>query len=472
MLFFDSMTRDLHFSATLSYLKIHLYADTTHEFFMTRIRTFLIASLIGFASASIAQTFTLEQCIVHALSHNSGFASEQLEKQKQELSLKQSHSAYLPTLNGQAEHNYNQGRSYDLATNDYSENSFQSGSMGLSAGADLFKGFQRKYTISLQEHLLDLQVSQLEIAQNKLALAVADAYMQALFANESAKSTQLQLDITANELGKMRVLADAGVRPKSDILRMQAQEESERADLLYQQGQEAGSLLRLQQLMEFKADSTVTERFLIVTNLDGDVGVRLLSADSALAGADNLPEIVATDARIRSAQEQVKISKSYRSPQLSAHAYYGTLYSTLNEDPIGSQIGNSRNAQLGVRLTVPIFNQFQNRTAVAQTKISVLQAENAKTETLKDLHNRVESTYLDAVSALNRLEAAQKSADFYTESFRMSQVQLEAGALSATDFNTEKTALSAAETKLIRLKFELLYHRLMLNYFATGTITL
>jgi len=344
---------------------------------MNRHRTRLIAAFLFIAISTSAQTYSLEQCIEYALAHNSGFASSQLDKQKQDLVLQQAKSRYLPTLNGQAEHNFNQGRSYDLATNNYSESSFQSGSMGLTAGADLFKGFERKYTINLHQYQRDMQMSQIEIAKNKLALDVADAYMQTLFAKESAGSAQLQLDITSNELSKMQVLADAGVRRKADILRMQAQQESERAELLFQQGQESASLLRLQQMMQFTADSVSTEGFGIVTTLDITALPVLLPADSAFAGAKNLPEFASADFRIRSAQELVNISKSYRSPQLSAHAYYGTLYSTNNVDPIGSQIGNSRNAQIGLRLTVPIFNQYQTRTSISRSKIDVLQAENA-----------------------------------------------------------------------------------------------
>lgn len=438
---------------------------------MNRLSTTIIATIL-FSAAASAQTYSLPQCIDYALAHNSGFAATQQEKQKQELSVQQARASYLPTLNGQAEHNFNQGRSLDVTTNEYSEKSFQNGLAGLTAGAELFKGFQRKYNNSLQQHQLDLQMSQIEIARNQLALDVADAYMQALFAIESAASAQLQLDITSAEVAKMQVLADAGVRRKADILRLQAQLESERAELLYQQGQTEGYLLRLKQLMEFKADTAATASFGIVTALESATVPVLLPADSAFAGAKTLPELTAADMRIRSAEEQVNISKSYRSPQLSAHAYYGMQYSTLATDPIGTQIGNNRTAQFGMRLTVPIFNQYQTKTAIARTKIDVLQAQSAKVETEKDLRNRIQSTYLNAAAAQKRLDAAQKSADFYTESFRIAQAQLEAGAINALDFGTEKTALAAAQARVISIKYELLYHSLMLNYFATGTITL
>ncbi len=439
--------------------------------YMNRFATTLITTIFLSASAS-AQIYSLPQCIDYALAHNTGYASAQLEKQKQELTVQQARASYLPTLSGQAEHNFNQGRSLDVTTNEYSEKSYQNGSAGLVAGADLFKGFQRRYNSSLQQHQLDLQMSQIEIARNQLALDVADAYMQALFATESAASAQLQLDITSAEVAKMQVLADAGVRRKADILRLQAQLESERAELLYQQGQSEGYLLRLKQLMEFKADTAATAPFGIVTALESATVPVLLPADSAFAGAKTLPELVAADMRIRSAEEQVNISKSYRSPQLSAHASYGMQYSTRDADPIGTQMGNNRNAQFGVRLTVPIFNQYQTKTAISRSQIDVLQAQSAKVETEKDLRNRIQSTYLNAKAAQQRLDAAQKSADFYAESFRIAQAQLEAGAVNALDFSNEKTALAVAQARVISIRYELLYHSLMLNYFATGTVSL
>lgn len=438
-----------------------------------RLGVVLIGSFLFSVSGFGQQTWTMQKCIEYALQHNSGFLSESLETQRTANSITRAKGNYLPSVNGNAEHFYNTGKQWNYASESYEQENFQSGSLGIGAEVDIFKGFRNKYDLQIQKFLHDMQVSNVEASRNMLALSVAQAYMQNLYSMEYVASAENQIAITQAELDKVKAQVESGIKTKADLLRLRAQMESERSELVYQEGQSVIAKLKLMQLMEFTPDSVQTvENFTINTQIpDAELPV-LVTADSIYEAAKQLPEIAAAQYRLESAREQVAFSKSMYSPELKAQASYGTSYSSLADNSIGNQIGNNHGASIGVKLSIPIFNKYQTKTAVANSKIDYLQAEKNIVETEKSIRFQVENAYQDALTAKKRYDVENQSVAFYEESFRFAQAQLDAGTITALDFNTEKTALAAAQTKLIKARYELLYYTLMLNYFTTGTVNL
>jgi len=436
-------------------------------------RIIFLSGILLFSPVFGQETWTLNSCIEYALQHNSSFLSKSLETERTKQNIEQAKGNYLPSVNGVADHTFSTGKQWDYVSESYTQEHSQRGNVGISAEVDIFKGLRNKYNLQIQKYEHNAQLSNVEANRNALALSVAQAYMQNLYSTEYVAAAENQIAITQGELDKVEAQVESGVKTKADLLRLRAQMESERSELVYQQGQSVVAKLKLMQLMEFAPDSMHTvESFTINTEIpDAEVPI-LVSSDSIYKAAKQLPEITVAQHQLESAREHIAFSKSMYSPELKAQAYYGTAYSSLAENSIGNQIGNNHGANVGLKLTIPIFNKYQTKTAVAHSKIDYLQAEKNIVETEKSLRFQIENAYQDALTAQKRFQVEKQSVAFYEESFRFAQAQLQAGTITALDFNAEKTALAAAQTKLIKARYELLYHTLMLNYFASGEIKL
>src|SRR5690554_4675268 len=100
---------------------------------MVRILTRWTLLLLLFASHSQAMAQrTLQECMAIALDNNSMLRQHEISLKRQAIDHAQSRLNLLPTISANLSHSYSQGRSVDPTTNQFVENTFGSGSQGLS----------------------------------------------------------------------------------------------------------------------------------------------------------------------------------------------------------------------------------------------------------------------------------------------------------------------------------------------------
>src|SRR5512133_1288370 len=95
------------------------------------------------AVLSQAKEWSLEECIRYAIYNNIQIKQQALQTRYQENTLAQSKLNLLPTINGQATHNYSFGRALDETTYQYTDQqNVQSNNFYLGGSLNLFSGFQ------------------------------------------------------------------------------------------------------------------------------------------------------------------------------------------------------------------------------------------------------------------------------------------------------------------------------------------
>ena len=88
----------------------------------------ILILMIAFFSASSGfirsqeKVWTLEECIKYAIDNNIQIKQQILQTRFQENTLEQSKLNLLPSLNGQASHNYSFGRALDETTYEFTDN--------------------------------------------------------------------------------------------------------------------------------------------------------------------------------------------------------------------------------------------------------------------------------------------------------------------------------------------------------------
>jgi outer membrane protein len=260
---------------------------------------FILLVLAGFAVPVSGQTdpidptqpLTLEQCIQYAQAHNIQVKQSDLNLQLQNATLLQSKGNVLPSLNANASHTYNFGRTIDPFTNEFATNKVVSDNFSISGSLTLFSGLQNFNTI-LQNNYNYLSAKyDLDKMKNDIALSVATNYLQILFSQELVKIAQAQVDITKQQLDRTQKLVDAGALPKGNLYDVQAQLSSEELALVNAQNQYDLSLLNLQQLLELQTPVSIMK-----PDLSSPGEVMLTSTPSQIfnIAVNNLPEIKST----------------------------------------------------------------------------------------------------------------------------------------------------------------------------------
>jgi outer membrane protein len=220
----------------------------------------------------------------------------------------------------------------------------------------------------------------------------------------------------------------------------------------------------------------------------------------------NLPEIQQGELQIRQSELGEKIAGAGLQPTLSAYGNVNTVYSQSGKDirvtedfntvPIGftkdglepvlqpqpvtiisdkafgSQLTDNLGQQVGVSLSVPIFNGYRNRTALENarlnTQISELTLENTKNQ----LRNDVTTAYTNLKAAKSRYDAALLNTEAQQLSFDFSQKRFNAGVMNSVELLTAKNLWNQAQVQTLNAKYEYVFRALIIDFYKGNQLKL
>ena len=464
----------------------------------------LVCFLSGAAIAQERLVWSLEDCVEYALEHNLRVQQQRLNIRVAEQNVQQSRADRFPSLNASSSHNYNWGRTLDPITNEFVTERVQTNNFGVNTGMVLFGGFQLRNSIARDQYDLEATRYNVQTMENDISLAVASAYLQILFAKELVEVAENQLDITRQQVDRTRKLVDAGTLARGSLLTIQAQEASEELQLVNAENQLRIAYLDLMQLLDLREDVDfaieVPEIDIVYSETVDYSPMQLYSAAVQIQ-----PEIRSVDARVMSAEKTHEIARGARSPRLSISGSMGTGYSearlqiaeVIESDPrqIGQtasgeavfapsfdyvtevipfwdQIDENLNRSVGLFLQIPIFNNFQVRSNISRTKISLENARLERQIVRDQLYKTIEQAHQDAHAAFQRYRASEKNVEALEESFRYTEQRFTVGMVNTLEYNDAKNRLTTAQSELLQAKYEYVFRVQILNFYIGRPITL
>lgn len=478
--------------------------------FLASITRILLGWMALCSSVSAQEAWTLQRCIDHAFEHNLQIKQAQLGEVSASINSTSARGAFLPNLNANASHGYNFGRTIDPFTNNFVESSaIQSNSFGLSTGLTLFNGFQNHLNLKraqLQEKSAEAASA---VAQNNVILTIAGAYLNVLFQEEFVRLAEVNRDVTQRQVERVTQLVNAGAAAEADLLDVSAQLASDEASIVSSSNGLDLAKLNLVQLLQLPANSYT--QFTVVRPSDADLERQSLPAspDAAVAHAlSTFPEMQQAQYRVEDAELARDLARAGNMPRLYASFNIGTGYSgasqsisgpptteefllgslqvndTLAYDliaeqevyqfittPFSDQVEKNFNQSLFFSLSVPLFNNFNVRSAKQQAEVNVLQSEYQLEQTRQGLRASIESAWADAKAA-NQTSVAQESALIAADkAFQNTEKRYEAGASTAIEFADARARLDNARVNTLRSKYDFAFKSRILNFYMGRAIT-
>jgi outer membrane protein len=178
-------------------------------------------------SLNAQKVWSLEDCIDHAFRNNIQIKQYMLGVENAEINLTQSKMNLLPNLNGYVSHGWNWGQAVDRFTNQFATERVQSNNFYGSSSFTVFNGFQKVNTVRQNE--LEVMAGKLDADNfmDDIALNIATAYLQILFAQELLEISLNQAEITRQQVQRMEKLVAAGTLARGDLLLLLAQAAAE-----------------------------------------------------------------------------------------------------------------------------------------------------------------------------------------------------------------------------------------------------
>jgi len=486
---------------------------------LTAVFLFLSFSAVSQPSTDIRR-LTLPECIDIAITNNISVRQSELNVRQDQVALEQSKADLLPSINGNTNFSYNVGRTINQFTNEYVNQPVRQQNMGITADVVIFNSFRKLNTIKRNRRNLASSEYGLAAQKNDITLDVLQAYTQILLNEELLRNAEFTNRTTQSQLERTRRLVDAGSLPIANVLQLEAQQATDELTIINAENNLELAILNLKQIMQIPENEPIE-----IADLEGEVPELISLPETAeevySQAVATLPQINQATEDIAAARYNISIAKADYYPRVSVSAGIFSQYSSIAPDsiprtgtdnvirvlptgdfllipdgfpdiPAGTRVpvftetefpseltGNTYFNQLDfnyrrfaqISLNIPIFNNWQVRTNVANAQIGL---ENARLNELNQrnlLRQTIEQVFLDVKSNAKQFQAAERRVVQLQRAFQDTERRYQAQAVDIYAYNQAQNDLTAAEADVLQAKYNYLLSLKVLGFYQGKPLT-
>ena len=433
--------------------------------------------MLSTVQLSAQKKWSLQDCIDYALENNITLKKSQLQKQSAAEELKGAKAALLPTLSASTNQSLgyqpwkDTGMSYvtNGTVNTKVDKASYNGSYSLSGQWTVWNGNRNVNTIRLDE--LSEQQAELSAQEtaNSIQERIAQLYAQILYLDENVKVNEQMLETSKKNEERGREMVEVGKMSKADLAQLSAQRANDEYSIVEAQSQLLNYKLQLKQLLEITDETSF------------DVAVPEISDERILAEIPSLqsvyeaallsrPEIERSQLAVKSSDVSLNIAKAGWMPNVNLTGGVSTSTNSLSGSSWGSQFKSNVNTQLGVGVSVPIYDGRSTKTAVNKAKIQQLQAQLDLQDQQKTLYTDIQQYWLNAMTNQQKYKAASSSVESAKQSYDLLSEQFRLGLKNIVELMTGKDNLLSAQQNQLQSKYLALYNQQMLAFYRGGEI--
>lgn len=445
------------------------------------------------SSMALGQPWPLDYCINYAWQHNLTIKQSEISRNIAENNVTSSKANLLPTVNGYVANTWNYGRTIDPFTNTFATSEVLSQDYYVSGQFTIFGGEQSVNQVKQNKTAFEASKFDVEISKNNIALNIAASYLQVLLDQELLTEATNQHRVTLQQVEHTQQLVTAGSLSRSNLLDVQAQEANDDVNQVNAQTQLDLATLGLAQLLDIDSVQLFKIAVPIITIPD----------NPAIDGPDQvyykalttMPDIHSAELKWKSAEYARGAAAGALYPKLTFNATLGSGYSGSDYEtqmgyatqtilvggspvilqvptetegsllPFHQQIADNFNKSFSFRLNIPILNGLQTNMAYRNAKLNALNNYYNYENSELTLRKNIQQAYADALGALRKYHATQKSVASLTEAYNYTKTKFDVGMSTALDYNTAQTNLNKAESDLLQAKYNYIFKIKVLDYY-------
>lgn len=428
------------------------------------------------AVAGNAQTngmWTLKACIDYAMAHNVQLLKSAATEKSASVDVSEAKAGLLPSLSGAVTQGVNyrpfqeSGGNFvngGIATS-AADKATQNGSYGINAQWVVWNGGKNKMNVTNAQYTQQLAAYDTQTQANKIKEQIAQLYVQILYMVEAEKVNRVLLAQDSTICARGQQMVSVGSMSKADLAQLQSQVSQGRYNVVNVQTQIADAKVQLKQLLEIPASEAFDVQSVDVT--DAEVLNSIPGKENIYASAlDSRPEVKRSLLAIEQSQLSTKIAKSGYMPTISLSGGLGDSHMTGSQTNWAKQMRNNFSGTLGVTVSIPIFDNRQNKSAVERAKVAETTAQLDLQDTQKQLYQTIETYWLNATNSQAKYVAAKSSVESLTTSYELMTEQFNLGLKNIAELLNSRANLLNAQQTMLQDKYTALLNRNLLSFYA------
>jgi outer membrane protein len=412
--------------------------------------------LVGFFANSQEITWDLQKCLDYVKNNNLDIKLKKIEQKRIEKSVIPLWQNFLPQINFNASHTYNLGSTIDPATNARVSSSIQFDNFYINVSFNLLD-FNKLALAKRNKIDIDKSKAEVQIIENEYQLQIAESFYQTFYTQELFKIQKQQLQNSKTIIERTEKEVIIGKKPKSDAYEIQLSIANEEKNILETKNLLFNQLNSLFQLMNYTY--VALEK------------IELLNQPLELKQTKNNSKIKVATLNFEALNKNISNARANLLPSLSIFYNLSTFYyQPLNQpnlivDKFNIQINDNQNQQIGLQLTVPVFNGLQSRRKIAE---SIIALEEAEVKIEIERQKQVNLLKFENIK-IKQIEEIQKKLE---EILSISQITLTNSQNKFFAGKSEASLLAIHKNQVLNTQYDLLKSRLQLDFMRLKVVIL
>ena len=436
----------------------------------------LALALVGMTSAKAQTTMSLHDCMAYAVSNSTkmriqqaAVGDAQIDRRDAALRL------FTPQINASTYAYYNFGRSIDPQTNTYFNTTSFHNNYGVSAGYDLFNGFQAVNNYKISKTGLLIADSQEKQVEADICLAVMEAYYNVVYYKRLCDVYEEQVSTAETSLKKAKRQEELGQKGHADVIQMEADLADRQYDLINCRNMYQDQTMILADLMFWPVD----EELVIDTQMPDQVGHDEMNVIPGLTGnlttenvvdfaLDHNPAVQIASWQQQNAKRELNTARWQVLPTVGLYAGWSTSYYTYQgstTDPFRDQFRNNGGEYVQVAVSIPIWNRLNKQSTIARKRHAFEKATAEYDQKRRDVESEVRRAVQDRDGAATAYLQAQHKAEVQEEAYTLNLKKLEQGLISPLEFQTANNNYLKSQADEMNSLFKYLIKQAVVKYY-------
>lgn len=450
------------------------------------------------------EIWTLQRAVHYAVDHNLSIQQSVLNQRVAALTLKHNQLMQLPNLNVNSSYGRSYGRSIDPTTNQFvSGTSYDFASISGSADVLLFGWFQRRNAIKASQFALEASKADLDQLKNDVSLNVATGYLRALLAQEQIRISEKQAELSRAQLEQTRQFAQAGRLPELSVAQLESQLANDSANLISAISNFNSAIIDVKAILNLDFETSFQLQAPDVKIADQILLSQMTPAAVYEVARQQFGSIKAPMLRKEAQQKNVAAAKSALLPQFGLNVQAGSNFSSTFSEvtgititgtqpspafvqftdslripvyqptyqyqtrriPFGRQLDNNFRQTVAFSLSIPLFNGWQAQNNFRQARINLLGQDLSIAQAELKLRQDVYKAYNEAVNAVQKFYAAQRSTEAARRAYSFAQKRYELGLTNTVDYLIAQNNQFVSEANLLSVKYDLIFKLKVIDYY-------
>jgi outer membrane protein len=460
--------------------------------------------------------WSLQRCVEYAAKNNISLKQADVQARLSRLEVERTKLAQYPNVGFNTNLGTQFGRSIDPTTNLFTTTQLLYQGATLNTGAQLFNWGALQSDKKIAGFNAQAAATDVERISNDISLNIATYFLQVVAAKQQIEIAEVQLSQTKTQLGFTRKRVDAGALPELSAAEIEAQLARDTTTFVNAQASLSQAIIQLKAAISMDMATPFEVEIPPVESIPLEPLADLEPAALYQLALNAQPAQKVNTYRLKAADEAVKRSRSAFYPTLSAFGSLGTNFANSATQvtgvnvvgtkpgtgfvtvggtnyPVyqpdiqiltqkrsfggmwsgwGTQLDQNFRQNVGIQLTVPIFNNGSARLGYERARLNLRTSENTRQQTDLTLQQNIYTSHTNALAAMLRYNASHKTVEASQKSYDFAAKRYEAGLSNTLDLITNQNNLLRAKLDRLNNQFDYIFRIKLLEFYKGQGIKL